>query len=235
MYRFRSIKTRYLTAFIKSRLMVGRIIQTLDLDQFMKYKELYGEVDPAPGYSKYLDIRPWMAEKLMTYFILGLHKSKPLNILDLGTGPGYFPYICSIYGHKSAALDLDEVPMYNDLCSFFRIDRNIGRIEKFQPLPDFGRKFDLITALAIKFNRHNEPDQWGVAEWKFMLDDLKKNQLSENGRIFMHFNANLDGSFLDNELLSYFHSIGAQTYLYQVDIGGPKRAILSRYLDRLFS
>jgi hypothetical protein len=203
--------------------MVGRILKTIDLNQFKIYQERFRDADPPPhGYSKYLDIRLWMAGKLMYFFLLNLHKSKPLRILDLGTGPGYFPYICSLYGHEVVALDLDVVPMYNELCQFFKIDRRIWRIEKFHKLPDLGIKFDLITAHMIKFNQHYLPDQWGADEWQFFLVDLKINQLVENGRIFLEFNANLDGTHYDDEVLKYFISLGGKVYRNQVDIGGPK-------------
>jgi SAM-dependent methyltransferase len=233
--KFHRTRIRHIASFLKAQLTVGKVLKTIDFTQFKSYQERFRDADPHPGYSKYLDIRFWMADKLMYFYILNLHKSKPLRILDIGTGTGYFPYISLLYGHHVVALDLGDVPMYNELCKFFRIDHRIWRIEKFQKLPDLGDKFDLITGFMIKFNQHNMPDEWGVGEWQFMLEDLKINQLIENGRIFLNFNGSPDGSYLDISLLHYFRSIGARVYRDQVVIGGPKQNIMSYYLDRFLS
>jgi SAM-dependent methyltransferase len=212
--------------YIRSRLMIDRIIETIDMNQFRAFQRQYDDADPRPhGYSKYLDIRPWMADKLMQALYLGLHKSKPLKILDIGTGAGYFPYVCRNLGHEVIALDLDTVPMYNDICRFLKIDRRTWRIEKFEKLPDLGTRFDLVTAFMIKFNQHYSKEQWRAEEWKFLIEDLRTNHLTPNGRIFLGFNANLDGTFFDEGMLRYFQSLGARIWHDEVDIGGPKRGV----------
>lgn len=222
MNRIRGKSLSHIIAFLRSRLLVGRILNTIDLNQFRAYQERFRDADPRPhGYSKYLDIRYWMVQKLMHFFLLGLDRAKPLRVLDIGTGPGYFPLICSVYGHKAVAIDLGVIPMYNELCQFLKIDRRTWRIEKFQQLPNLGMKFDLITAFMIKFNRHYLPDLWSVDEWRFLLEDLSANQLNENGRIFLQFNANHDGSYYDDKTLEYFRTLGARVYRDQVDIRGP--------------
>jgi SAM-dependent methyltransferase len=214
----------HILAFLRAQLTVGRVLKTIDLGQFRIYRERYRTADPRPhGYSKYLDIRPWMATALMQCFRLGLHRSRPLQILDIGTGAGYFPYVCSLYGHKVVALDLDTVPMYNEICAFLKVDRRTWRVEKLKNLPNLGMKFDLVTAFMIKFNNHYSPDQWGVDEWKFMLEDLRTNLLEEDGRMLLSFNANLDGTFFDEKLLAYFLSVGGKKYRNRIEIGGPKR------------
>ena len=45
--------------------------------------------------------------------MLNLHKKKGLNILDLGSGAGYFPYATNFLGHNSVALDMQENELYN--------------------------------------------------------------------------------------------------------------------------
>src|SRR4051812_17945261 len=119
MNRLRGKKAARIISYLRSRYMVGPILKTVDLNEFQIYQRKYHDADPRPhGYSKYLDIRPWMADKLMMVLYLGLDRSKPLKILDIGTGTGYFPYICRYFGHEVVSLDLDVVPMYNDLCKF---------------------------------------------------------------------------------------------------------------------
>ena len=38
---------------------------------------------------------------------LNIHKKSELSILDLGTGAGYFPYICNFYGNYAECLDIE--------------------------------------------------------------------------------------------------------------------------------
>jgi SAM-dependent methyltransferase len=207
-----------IVAYLRSRLMVSGIIKTIDLGQFKVYQERYKTADPAPGSSKFLDIRPWMMHKLMYYYLLGLDKSRPLQILDIGAGTGYFSYICSLHGHTVVAIDLDTDPMYNAVCQFLHVNRRTWRIVKYERLPDFGIKFDLVTAFMVTFNNRNRPDQWGVGEWQFLIEDLKHNQLTEDGRMFLALNAYRDGTCYDAALLRLFLESGARVSGNQIDI-----------------
>ena len=57
---------------------------------------------------------------------LGLHRSPPRRkVLDLGTGCGYFPYICNYFGHTTVTTDLDAVPMYDEITEFLRLDKRV--------------------------------------------------------------------------------------------------------------
>jgi len=220
--RSRRKSLSYILAHLRSHIGVERILKTIDLEQFKVYQKRYKDDDPPPtGYSKYLDIRTWMAAKLIYVYLLNLHKARPMRILDMGTGPGYFPYVCSFYGHKVVAIDLDTIPMYNELCQFLHVDRRVWRINRFENLPDFGVKFDLVTAFMIKFDQHDSPDQWGADEWSFMLEDLKRNHLTENGRILLNFNSRHDGTWEDDSLLRLFYNMGGRVHHNFIDIGGP--------------
>jgi cyclopropane fatty-acyl-phospholipid synthase-like methyltransferase len=193
------------------------VLKTIDLDQFKTYQEKYGEVSPPPGFSKYLDIRHWLADNLQHVFRLKLHHSKSQKILDIGTGCGYFPYLCRYFGHSVVAVDLDEVEMYNDLIKFFKLDRKVWQVKAYENLPDFGARFDLITALAVCFNNHTKPDLWGVSEWEFFLTDLTQNLLNANGRVFIILNAEKKGEYYNDLLLNFFMNSGAQVdgkYIY---------------------
>lgn len=216
--KVRGKSLKHMLAFARSHLTVQRVLKTIDMQEFEVFKEQYRDADSTPaGYSKYLDIRPWMIQKLTYFYLLDLHRSRPLRILDLGTGAGFFPYICSLNGHKVITLDLDTVPMYNDLCKFLRLDRRTWRIERFEKLPDLGTRFDLVTAFMITFNQHNEPDEWGVDEWRFLLEDLKCNQMAEGGRIFFNLNVHRDSTWCDQDLLRLFLDLKGRTYLNHVD------------------
>lgn len=192
------------------------ILRTLDLNQFKVYQEKYANASPDPGYSKYLDIDRWLLENLRCVFRLKLHKSKPLRILDIGCGCGYFPYACKYYGHSVTLLDLDAVPMFNEIVAFLQLDRRILRINAFERLPDLGGGFDLVSALMVCFNQHNKPDLWGPKEWQFFLSDLATNQLKPNGRAFLKLNEEKSGGYYSKELLEFFLSRGAQVSNGQV-------------------
>jgi len=223
-------------AFVRAKLAVGRALNAIDAKQFSEFCERYKDAEVAEGgYSKYLDLRKWLSAKLTYVYLLGLHQGRPLRILDLGAGPGYFPYLCALHGHTVEAMDLDVVPMYNDLCRFFNVKRTTWRINPFEPLPNLDAKFDLVTAFMIKFNQHDLPEQWGVKEWQFMLDDLKENQLNPGGRIFLDFNTCSDGTWLDDSLVKFFASRSASVYRCHVDIGGPRPNGAMHLLDRLFA
>ena len=211
----------HIHAFLYAHLMVGRILKTIDLDQFKVFQERYQCADPRPhGYSKYLDIRRWMTIALWQCARLGLHNSRPLQILDIGTGTGYFPYVCTFYGHKVVGLDLDVIPMYNEISAFLKVDRRAWRVEKGRTLPDLGMRFDLVTAFMIKFNDHPSPNQWGAGEWAFLLDDLRTNQCANDARVVLSFNSNRDGRYFDDESRTLFSSIGGDIYGRHVDIRG---------------
>jgi hypothetical protein len=76
-------------------------------------------------------------------------------------------------------------------------------------LPDLGRKFDLITAFSIDFNRESKREWWwGPSEWAFFLGDLKRH-LNPGGRIFLGLNPRRDGEYYTAELREFFLDRGA--------------------------
>ena len=46
-------------------------------------------------------------------------------------------------------------------------------LDPFQPLPDLGAPFDLITAHMTCFNRRADGSHWGVAEWEYFVKDAE--------------------------------------------------------------
>lgn len=186
------------------------ILQTIDSKRFDACRELYKDTAPYPGSSKYLDVRKWMADKVVEAYRLKLNKAKNLSILDIGTGAGYFPYVCNYYGHDAMALDMNIDPMYNALIELLNIDRLAYEISPYQKLPDFGKKFDLVTAYAICFNNHGRDDLWTASEWRFFMEDLANNYLKENGKVLLVLNREPSNLYYDAELLSFFVQNGAK-------------------------
>ena len=84
-------------------------------------------------------------------------------------------------------------------------------IERYTPMALRQSDYDLITAFWICFNRHRQPDEWGVDEWKFFVDDGLR-YLRKGGVLHLEINANPERygplEFYDPEMLKYFQSIG---------------------------
>ncbi|MBL4849149.1 MAG: class I SAM-dependent methyltransferase [Planctomycetes bacterium] len=198
---------------------LGRFLLHFDTPRFREIEAEHRDADPAPGWSKYLNVEPWLKEKLLAVRKLGLQHSHPSRILDIGAGTGYFGWICTRYGHDAAGMDLDEVPLYAELCDFLELRRHIWRVNAHEPLPELGARFDLITAFMICFNGHKSTDLWGPKEWEFFLDDLRENLLNAGGRIFLSFNAEDDGRCFTPELAAFFRDRGGRVSRREVEFG----------------
>jgi 2-polyprenyl-3-methyl-5-hydroxy-6-metoxy-1,4-benzoquinol methylase len=136
---------------------------------------------------------------------LKLHRSPPMRILDLGCGGGFFLSILKSLGCSVVGLDTDEFPLFDDLLDLFGIPLVIWTITAFQRLPDFGQKFDWITAFSVKFSLHRPSQKrWGPPEWDFLLRDLQQ-YLAPVGKIFFALNP----QDYDAQLRDFFVSRGA--------------------------
>jgi hypothetical protein len=97
---------------LRCRWELPRVLRSVDMTRFSQIQARYRDEAPYPGHSKYLDITAEMRRALYNAYELGLHRPPPRTVLDLGTGCGYFPYVCNYFGHTAVAVDLDVVPMY---------------------------------------------------------------------------------------------------------------------------
>jgi SAM-dependent methyltransferase len=156
----------------------------LDLSQNQKLIYQYGTSVGFDGPLKYLDCAYWLNQKLDIAMELGLHKSTPLRILDIGTGGGHFPFLCGLFGHDVVGIDID-VPIYSDICALLGVRRVSHRVERGVALPDLGGPFDLVTAFAAQFDAEQS---WSKEDWAAFLDLLLATQLRAPGRI--HFSLN---------------------------------------------
>ena len=77
-------------------------------------------------------------------------------------------------------------------------------------MPDFGIKFDLITAYSICFNNHFNPDLWTKKEWEFFLMDLANNHCNKDCQALFVLNAEQNGLYYSDDLLQYFLQKGAK-------------------------
>ena len=186
-----------------------RVIETIDPVAFERIRQRYAGDNPTEDWRKYLDLDRWITINIRRIRDIELDLARRKRILDLGCGAGYFLYVAQLLGHTGLGLDLDRTRMFAEITSLLGVRRVIQRIRVFHPLPDFGEKFDLITAFMICFNSHRRPNLWGVAEWDFFLDDIAKH-LAPRGRIWLELNRESDGTIYTPELKEFFLKRGAR-------------------------
>lgn len=186
-----------------------RVIETIDPAGFDHIRQRYAVADPGADWPKYLDLDRWIGVNIKRIRQLELDVARPRQILDLGCGAGYFLYIAQLLGHSGVGLDMDRLPMFREVTRLLGVHRVVQRIEAFRPLPNFGQKFDLITAFMICFNDHKMPGLWSVPEWEFFLDDLAKH-LKPRGRVWLELNQEYDETFYTPQLKEFFQKRGAK-------------------------
>ena len=186
-----------------------RVIETIDSVAFERLRKRYAVANPGADWPKYLDLDRWIGINIRRIRQTELDLARPKRILDLGCGAGYFLYIAQLLGHSGVGLDMDRLSMFREVTRLLGVRRVVQRIDAFQPLPDFGQRFDLITAFMICFNNHKMPDLWKAPEWEFFLDDLTKH-LTPRGRVWLELNQEYDGTFYTPELKEFFQKRGAK-------------------------
>ena len=205
-----------------------RVIETIDPVGFERIRKRYAVADPGADWPKYLDLDRWMGINIRRIRQIELDLARPRRILDLGCGAGYFLYIAQLLGHSGVGLDMDRLSMFREVTRLLGVHRVVQRIDAFQPLPDLGEKFDVITAFMICFNNHKMPDLWKVPEWEFFLDDLSKH-LTPRGRVWLELNQEYDGTFYTRELKELFQKRGAkiseQKVIFSSGIRAPASAL----------
>ncbi len=191
--------------FIRSTL--GPLYDAIDQTKLANLRARYAS--SKEHYAKYVRVRQWLRLNIVRAQDLKLHRSAPKSVLDLGCGGGFFLFVARQLGHEGLGLDIDEFPLFAELIDLFQVERRIWTIQPYQPLPDLGRNFDLITAFSIDFNRESKADWWwGPPEWAFLLDDLNR-RLNPGGRIFLGLNPRRDGMYYTAELRKFFLERGA--------------------------
>ena len=191
------------------QLETQRVIETIDPAAFEQIRQRYTVADPGADWPKYLDLDRWIGVNIRRIRQLELDLVRPKQILDLGCGAGYFLYIAQLLGHSGVGLDMDRLPMFREITRLLGVRRVVQRIQALRPLPNFGQKFDVITAFMICFNNHKMPGLWGIPEWKFFLNDLAK-YLKPRGRVWLELNQEYDETFYTPELKEFFQKRGAK-------------------------
>jgi SAM-dependent methyltransferase len=196
----------------------GRILATIDRAEFSKLRERYPYKETSPRINRFEDADYWVGINVERAQDLWLDRTRPLRILDLGCGAGYFLYVCQFFGHETLGLDTDSEPLYGATTQLLNVERFIARIEPNVPLPNVGKRFDLITAHRVCFHRmrrssEGQPSEWTFDQWKFFIDNVRRNLLLPQGRLLLDFNPRPDGSsFFTPELRAFFMQQGARIF-----------------------
>lgn len=195
-----------------------QILATIDQAKLATLAERYPPRAGARKINSYEDARYWVGVNVRRVQDLWLDRAAPLRILDLGSGAGYFLYICRLFGHEGLGLDTDENLLFRATTELFDVRRVIARIEPQTPLPEIGEKFDLVTGHRVCFHRlerarNGEWQEWTPADWRFFIRDVRTRFLNPNGRLFLEFNPRRDGSsFFTPALRACFEEEGARIF-----------------------
>jgi SAM-dependent methyltransferase len=219
----RHVRQFFVDLISPSRVKVDEVIASIESDGFREICRRYAVKNPGGSPRKYLDLKWWIRVNVERARELRLDSPSRLRILDLGSGGGYFVYLCRRLHHDAIGLDIDKHPMFNELTKLLDVPRIICRIEPFVPLPDLGEPFDLITAFLVAFNNFRDKRAWSVAEWDFFLKDLARH-LAPNGRIRLELNRQPDGKPFSSEVKRFFESRGAKIDVYRVDFTADRLA-----------
>ena len=194
---------------------IAPLLARIDQDQL---RALQTEYESLPAntpalwrhYSKYLDLEKRLRLNIRRAQDLDLQRLPPQEILDIGCGGGFFLFVVKSLGHRGLGLDVSGIPVFDRLVDLLGVDRLIYKVIAFETLPDFGRKFDLITAFATAFHGSREDKwRWDEAEWDFFLIDLE-DHLKPHGRIFLDLNAAYDGQYYTPQILAKFLQHGGK-------------------------
>jgi len=149
---------------------------------------------------------------------LGLHKTPPMSILDIGCGAGFFVAASKYFGHRCTGTDLPADKLSPALSIAYEKcmralgclhDRRPMQVRPFEPL-GFDERVDLITAGLICFNEYGDGRLWSRPEWEFFLADVRRC-LEPNGRVFLELNEHPEFGRLrwyDRATMELFQSVG---------------------------
>ena len=199
------------------------ILDDIDWLQFRDLRHKYPYRPDSPQINRFEDIVYWIDINVERAQDLWLDRAPPLRVLDLGSGAGYFLYVCKHFGHDALGFDTDSEPLFGATTELLGVRRVIGRIERQTPMPDLGQKFDLVTAHRICFHRIGKVRdgvEWSPADWEFFIADVRERLLEPSGRLLLDFNPRPNvSSFFTQELREFFSTQGARIFRSKALLG----------------
>jgi SAM-dependent methyltransferase len=145
-------------------------------------------------YLTYLDAATWFRKLWREAVRLRLHRMPSQRVLDLGTGPGHFAYICRYLGHKVLGLERPGACL-DAFHEWMGLEVVSHAIAANRPLPRLPVRFDTVTAFRVPFNKKRETGDksrrqlFDLDEWSFFLDDVRDHVLRPGGRLVLKMNS----------------------------------------------
>ncbi len=170
-------------------------------------------MQPGENWAKYLDAERWLKLNIRRAQDIGLDRERRhLRILDLGSGAGWFLFVCKQLGHEGIGIDVPEPLFYGEMFEKLGLRRVVAPVDAQKPLPEellADGKFDLATAFSIEFNKHAPWGMWKAADWDYLLNDLRDRFLKPGARVYFDLNPNYDGEFMTPDMAEVFRRRGA--------------------------
>ena len=154
------------------------------------------------GWPKYLDVDLYLERALRYYYDFKI-EGPGKAILEIGSGPGYFAAVCALHGNRPLCLDIPNA-FYDALRSALGLNSVHGGVEAMMPLKGVDGRYDVIVVLNAVFHRKAGREDWGVAKWRFFIDDML-SRLVDGGRLILIPNR---GEGVDSALVALWESMG---------------------------
>ena len=136
-------------------------------------------------------VEKYIQEKLSVAHYLGLHESKNKTLIDIGTGAGWFPYICKLYNHRCIGTDVLGRSEYDPIYEALKIEVTGDLVYARQP---FGLNIKAHYIISLRSFFPNRPTVWEMEDWKYFFRDIKKNILKDGG-IYLGCNTGQKGKY----------------------------------------
>ncbi|MFK7777451.1 MAG: methyltransferase domain-containing protein [Gimesia sp.] len=177
---------------------------------------------------KYLNINNAVKVNVDRAIRLGLHKEKkPLRVLDLGCGFGWFLFTCQVLGHDAVGVDIhdEEVPhcrMFAEAMETLGTKRQVHQVQSDDCLPDLKGKFDWVTAWQIQFNKteggRNDQDddikfneRWGPNQWQSLSNAISEISETQGSQVYLRLNKpDCWDTWYSPDLLDWFQAQDAE-------------------------
>jgi hypothetical protein len=193
------------------------LIRTVDVERLaaLRRKLRHSTFDVVEACDYEVKLRIAIVKALLA----GLHEQRPQQILDIGSGGGYFVAVCRHLGHLAVGSEVPAATFSRDVQHTYDVLGEVLRcpcdlrlvIKAFEPM-QLPARFDLINAHKICFNGFRRPNEWSVPEWRHFVNDARRH-LTENGRIQLELNENVDRygprRWYSAEQLAFFTSVGS--------------------------
>lgn len=191
-----------------------RILSELPNELVSDFIRLYVGMEHGTRATKCYDVPTHLARAVWQARHLGVHQAMDsLRVLDIGTGFGYFPLVCTKYGHEATGIDRDPEKIFETLHRYVSIHGMIWEVSANSPLPQIEERFDLITAFKPTFFFDYGNDRlWDVESWQICLRALRA-ALTPAGRFFLDRNLMSTRQKEDWAVAGrYFRSVGGRPH-----------------------